>query len=370
MSAPNSIKDAASLLQTFENRDEEAQASVNASGARTLKTQHEEHQGSLVAAAPETSAIAETFSKPQTPSGAETQPEAPVSNIGPQHLVNFPDRPSSQRPYSLAVGLEDFSHVLKYNTIPDGGFEEKLTKSSGDGALHSTSVVDFASREREVTPRQKKIEPETPLITAGSLRPETSSKLETLPTSATISIPAATIRIGTTTRPAIIIRPETPPRLQLFSSFKSSLKPDTLSVTHKSLLETAYPTNEALVYDLELGDLDACIDKVRTETEKRGGGRQADKELEVAIEQLKFLERQILALELIGKTKHLRLSDHVHTVEEFNTTGLTAARGEREKPGILSGLLRWFSAMNMGRRQKVGAWGKTFARIKERMRGD
>ncbi|TID12895.1 hypothetical protein E2P81_ATG09862 [Venturia nashicola] len=373
MSTPTKVKNAASILPLLETQETEDEVSVQTIRALPSVVQHGRYQSSLGTATAETSPTTKTSSKPQIPPSPDTSPNhdhhpgSPSSNPDPQHLVDAPDISSNQRPYSKAVSLadgliEDFRHVLDYDAIPERGFQEELIRAFGDGTLQLKSPFDFETQELELAQSEREMGLES------SPTPEILSTLENSP-----SMPATTISTETTPKPVTTTQPTRSSMLDILPSFKTSLAADTLSLTPKSLLETVYMTNEALVDELVLGDLDACIDKLRVVTEKRGGGREAKKELEVAIEKLKFLERQVLAIKILGATEKLKPVGGVQTVEKSNTIDANTTKEsvavceQREKSGTMAELLRCLGKMNVSRRQKVRAWGKKLARIKVRM---
>ncbi|TID19769.1 hypothetical protein E2P81_ATG06937 [Venturia nashicola] len=91
------------------------------------------------------------------------RPGPPPSNGYPPRMPNGhangypPEGPAGQRRPSLEDGLEDFSHLVMYDTVPDGGFDGS-NGVYGDGAAHSMSTSDMALRERELALRQREIE--------------------------------------------------------------------------------------------------------------------------------------------------------------------------------------------------------------------
>lgn len=296
------------------------------------------HQASLEAMTPDTPPIPDTFPRPEpsatpeNPSHSENSPQ-PENPLGPSppnrhpprisshHANDYPEGSACQHRISLADGLEDFSHLLIYDAIPDGGFQER---SNG---------VSLARRQRE-------IKPETPSMPETPSRPETPPILETPPTQP---------------------EPRTPP--------STGAPPKTPA----SLLEIVYPSNEALLYEVQLGDLDACIDKLRVEMEKRGGGRALSKEFEAAKEKLKFLERQVLVLELLKVTQDstpklenlvsAKTLEKIATVSTNDFGTVEAARSEIKGAARLAKPTREDSS----RRQSIRSLGeKLAASIKER----
>ncbi|QDS72041.1 hypothetical protein FKW77_002393 [Venturia effusa] len=237
-------------------------------------------------------------------------------------------KPTGQRPFSIATGLEDFGHLLMY----DPGFEARLqeghNESNGGVTLQTTSIIDSTSRNRELAPYQRQ----------SSHRPKTPSTFKAI----------------------------TEPKSQ---QAKAPSKPT------KSLLERAYPTDEALVYELELGDLDACIDKLRAEVDKGGGSsQQANEELEVAKEKLEFLGKQILALERSTETKRVDLFGMETSMKDADdldskqkdSEGEVAAGKEKGKSSRLAKIMDRLRQEEW--RAKVEHWGKQLAKVKVKMR--
>lgn len=88
------------------------------------------------------------------------RPGPPQGNGYPPRMANgYPSEGAMgpRRP-SLEDGLEDFSHLVMYDSVPDGGFQEGPNGVYGDGAAHSVSTSDIALRERELALRQREIE--------------------------------------------------------------------------------------------------------------------------------------------------------------------------------------------------------------------
>jgi hypothetical protein len=92
------------------------------------------------------------------------RPGPPQANGYPPRMPNGhangypPEVPGQPRRASLEDGLEDFSHLVMYDNVPDTGFPEGSNGVYGEGAAHSVSTSDIALRERELALRQREIE--------------------------------------------------------------------------------------------------------------------------------------------------------------------------------------------------------------------
>lgn len=364
MSESTAYKVTTSLLYPLDNCDEEKQTSSKATRSRPVANQHEREQASLEAIKPGIPIALET-SRLKTPLEPDTRPKSPSPNAGPQSKSNFTDRSPTQRPLSLALslseGLGGFSHLLDHGSMPQGSFQKESNAVSGDGAEQSAININLALPKRRSFLPQRIVAPDTRPKPEIPLKSETLPKPEPFPKSETPSIHTSTTTLATTTWPVTLRRLEISARPKTFQI------PEAISKPPKSLLETVYPTNEALVCELELGDLDYCVEKLRIETNKRGGGRQAREELEAATNQLKFLEQQVLEIELSPETKRLDLVGGVGTVFKLvaadarNSAEVNADREEKEKAASIADFLPRLSKIPEGRRQKFRELGKQLA---------